>query len=125
MAVPFGIVPDNRAALQDAFEKALACDLVISTGGVSVGDFDYVKEVMEEIGLAQHFWRVAQKPGKLITFASGPDGQLFFGLPGNPVSAMVCGHVFVAPVIRAMLGLGAAPAPRPLVPYISTSFGPT
>lgn len=105
-AVPIqaGRVPDSREALKVAFADALACDVVLSTGGVSVGDFDYVKEVMAEIGLEQHFWRVAQKPGKPLTFATAREGQLFFGLPGNPVSAMVCFELYVAPALRAMTG---------------------
>lgn len=104
LALPSGIVADDRNSLRTAFEQALSCDVVISTGGVSVGDFDYVKDVMAEIGLTRHFWRVAQKPGKPITFSTGAEGQLFFGLPGNPVSAMVCFELYVAPALRAAAG---------------------
>lgn len=105
-----GIVADDRASLRRALEEAAAYDLVLSTGGVSVGDFDYVKDVMEEVGLRRSFWRVAQKPGKPITFAVGSD-CLYFGLPGNPVSATVCFALYVAPAIRAALGRPDVHAP--------------
>jgi molybdopterin molybdotransferase len=99
-----GIVRDDPAALRAALTAALRFDAVLSTGGVSVGDFDHVKDVMDEIGLERRFWRVAQKPGKPIVFAVR-DRTLFFGLPGNPVSAMVCFHLYVAPALRAAAGL--------------------
>lgn len=108
-----GIIRDERATLRDALERASSYDAVLSTGGVSVGDFDHVKDVMDEIGLERRFWRVAQKPGKPITFAAR-EGCLFFGLPGNPVSAMVCFVLYVAPALRAALGRPDVHAP--LVP---------
>jgi len=98
-----GIVPDERRSLHEVLQKAASFDAVLSTGGVSVGDFDHVKEVMDEIGLTRRFWKVAQKPGKPITFAAR-EGCLYFGLPGNPVSAMVCFSLYVAPALRAALG---------------------
>ncbi len=98
-----GIVADDRESLRAMLQEAARYDCVLSTGGVSVGDFDYVKEVMDELGLRRRFWRVAQKPGKPLTFAAQP-GCLYFGLPGNPVSAMVCFHLYVAPALRASLG---------------------
>ena len=106
-----GIVRDDRESLRAALEAAAEHDFVLSTGGVSVGDFDYVKEVMEEIGLRRVFWRVAQKPGKPLVFAVGRRA-LFFGLPGNPVSAMVCFHLYVAPALRKALGQTRVHPPR-------------
>lgn len=98
-----GIIRDDRKTLKEALDRASACDAVLSTGGVSVGDFDHVKDVMDEIGLQRRFWKVAQKPGKPLTFAVR-DRCLYFGLPGNPVSAMVCFVLYVAPALRAALG---------------------
>jgi len=105
-AVPtrLGMIPDDPGALEEAFGGATGYDLVLSTGGVSVGKFDYVKEVLDGLGVDRLFWKVAQKPGKPVTFGQHSDGALFFGLPGNPVSAMVCFELYVAPAIRAILG---------------------
>ena len=104
-AVPtrLGIISDDRASLEAAFESVTGYDLVLSTGGVSVGKFDYVKEVLDGLGVDRLFWKVAQKPGKPVTFGQHSGGALFFGLPGNPVSAMVCFELYVAPAIRAIL----------------------
>lgn len=109
-AVVFGIVRDTRDALREAFAATRGFDAVLSTGGVSVGDFDFVKEVMDEQGLQRRFWQVAQKPGKPITFAAR-DGRLYFGLPGNPVSSLVCFDLYVAPALRRALGMKHVHAP--------------
>jgi molybdopterin molybdotransferase len=86
-------------------------DLVITIGGASVGDHDLVAPVAAELGMERAFHKVAMRPGKPLM--SGRLGNaMMIGLPGNPVSAMVCGHVFVAPVTRAMLGLPPGPARR-------------
>jgi len=105
-AVPtrLGIIPDDRESLEAAFQATTAYDLVLSTGGVSVGKFDYVKEVLDGLGVDRLFWKVAQKPGKPVTFGQHSGGALYFGLPGNPVSALVCFELYVAPAIRAILG---------------------
>ncbi|ETA54026.1 molybdopterin molybdotransferase MoeA [Ponticoccus alexandrii] len=109
------IARDNREALRSVFGLVDDADLVITIGGASVGDHDLVAPVLAELGMEQAFHKVAMRPGKPLM--SGRFGQAtMIGLPGNPVSAMVCGHVFVAPVIRALLGLGAAPAPRRSAP---------
>ncbi|HYC22513.1 MAG TPA: gephyrin-like molybdotransferase Glp [Candidatus Bathyarchaeia archaeon] len=108
--VPFGIVRDDRDSLRAAYLAAARCDAILSTGGVSVGDFDYVKQIMDEIGLERRFWQVAQKPGKPITFAEQA-GRLYFGLPGNPVSALVCFDLYVAPALRRSLGMREVFAP--------------
>ena len=84
---------------------------MVTIGGASVGDHDLVAPVAAELGLKQAFYKVAMRPGKPLM--AGKIGEsAMIGLPGNPVSSMVCGQIFVLPLIRAMLGLGAAPAPR-------------
>ncbi|MDF1737659.1 MAG: molybdopterin molybdotransferase MoeA [Verrucomicrobiales bacterium] len=96
---------DDPEELHEVLGAALAtADIVVIAGGVSVGEKDYVKEVLEELGVTTEFWRVKVKPGKPFLFGRHPDGTLVFGLPGNPVSAFVTFHVFVAPVIRRLLG---------------------
>ncbi|WP_425098499.1 gephyrin-like molybdotransferase Glp [Tropicibacter sp. S64] len=105
------IARDNAASLKTILGLVDDADLVITIGGASVGDHDLVAPVAAELGMEQSFHKVAMRPGKPLM--SGRLGNaMMIGLPGNPVSAMVCGHVFVAPVIRAMLGQGAAPQPR-------------
>jgi molybdopterin molybdotransferase len=105
------IARDNTASLKTVFGLVDDADLVLTVGGASVGDHDLVAPVLAELGMERAFHKVAMRPGKPLM--SGRFGQAtLIGLPGNPVSAMVCGHVFVAPVVRALLGLGAAPAPR-------------
>lgn len=105
------IARDNTASLETAFDLAEGADLVVTIGGASVGDHDLVGDVAASLGMERSFYKVRMRPGKPLM--AGRMGQAaMVGLPGNPVSAMVCGHVFLAPVIRLMLGLGAAPAPR-------------
>lgn len=110
--VHLGNVRDDPAALVHAFRQALQADVVISTGGVSVGDFDHVKAVFGQLGVAMDFWRVAMKPGKPLAFGT-IGGKPVFGLPGNPVSCMVNFLQFVRPLLRTMLG-----DPRPHLPVI-------
>jgi molybdopterin molybdotransferase len=104
-AIPLilGIAKDKKSELQKKFKTALHADLIISSGGVSVGDFDFVKDVMGEIGNAMHFWQVAMKPGKPLAFGT-IKGIPLFGLPGNPVSAMVSFEQFVRPYLLKMQG---------------------
>ncbi len=109
------IARDDRASLRHAFSLIDDADLVITIGGASVGDHDLVAPVAEELGMERAFHKVAMRPGKPLM--SGRLGEtMMIGLPGNPVSAMVCGQVFVLPVIRAMLGLPAQAAPRRSAP---------
>lgn len=110
--VYLGNVADDPAALAEAFRRALACDVVVSTGGVSVGDFDHVKDVLTGLGVSIDFWRVAMKPGKPLAYGF-IDRTPVFGLPGNPVSCMVNFLQFVRPVLRTMLG-----DPRPFLPVV-------
>jgi molybdopterin molybdotransferase len=97
------IAGDNKAELKKKFQKALKADLIISSGGVSVGDFDFVKDVMKEIGNSMHFWQVAMRPGKPLAFGA-VNGIPLFGLPGNPVSAMVSFEQFVRPALLKLQG---------------------
>lgn len=106
--IDLGIIKDTKTAIQDAFLKADACaDVVISSGGVSVGDADYTKEVLNDIGEIG-FWKIAMKPGKPFAFGKLPNSY-FFGLPGNPVSAMV---TFMQLVNPALNYLSAQPRPN-------------
>jgi molybdopterin molybdotransferase len=97
------IVRDRLDDIRRQLGEAARADVVLSTGGVSVGDFDFVKEALDELRVERRFWRVAQKPGKPLTFGRLAD-CLFFGLPGNPVSALVCFYVYVWPALRRMQG---------------------
>jgi len=97
-------VGDDEDAHRLALERALEADLVVTSGGVSVGPHDLVRRVEAELGVEEVFWRVAVKPGKPIAFGVR-DGTLVFGLPGNPVSALVGFELFVAPAVRALLGV--------------------
>ena len=107
--VSLGIVPDNRAAVKAAIALALSqSDMVLSSGGVSVGDYDYVDAVLEELGATLHIRSVAVKPGKPLTVATANrevGRQLYFGLPGNPASAMIGFWRFVAPAIQRLSGV--------------------
>ncbi|WP_299842434.1 gephyrin-like molybdotransferase Glp [uncultured Roseovarius sp.] len=105
------IAGDSRPLLEAAFDLASDADLIVTIGGASVGDHDLVGDVAEDLGMQRAFYKIAMRPGKPL-MAGRMGDAVMIGLPGNPVSAMVCGHVFLAPVIRAMLGLGAAPSPR-------------
>jgi molybdopterin molybdotransferase len=104
IARPLGIVRDAHDATVRAFEDASSADFTLSSGGVSVGAFDYVKGALEALGAETKFWRVAMKPGKPL-FVSRLRGKVVFGLPGNPVSCFVSFHLFVAPALRKALGL--------------------
>ena len=96
-------VGDDYAKTVDALRRALAADVVVTTGGVSVGAHDHVKPALAELGVEEVFWGVALRPGHPTWF--GTSGSvLVFGLPGNPVSAMVTFHLFVRPALARMLG---------------------
>ena len=105
------IARDTSASLKTALTLASEADLIVTIGGASVGDYDLVAPVAAEMGMQQSFYKVAMRPGKPL-MAGRLRGIPMIGLPGNPVSALVCGTIFVVPVVRAMLGLGAAPVPR-------------
>jgi molybdopterin molybdotransferase len=102
-------VPDELGAIAAALEQALRADVVLSTGGVSVGEYDLVAAALARAGVQTRFWKVAIKPGKPILF--GMHGRVpVVGLPGNPISALVTFEVFVRPALRRMAG-HAAPYP--------------
>ncbi|NNE81269.1 MAG: molybdopterin molybdotransferase MoeA [Silicimonas sp.] len=104
------IARDTRPSLEAAFELAASADLIVTIGGASVGDHDLVGEVAADLGLSRAFYKIAMRPGKPL-MAGRLGGTPMIGLPGNPVSSMVCGHVFLRPMLRAMQGLAAAPLP--------------
>jgi molybdopterin molybdotransferase len=105
--IKLGIVPDRPAELKRAIAQAIAsADLVLSTGGVSVGDYDYVDRMLTELGGTLHVRSVAVKPGKPLTVATFEDHNcLYFGIPGNPVSALVSCWRFVQPALKKLSGL--------------------
>ncbi len=103
-------VPDDEASLRAALERGLEADVLVTSGGVSVGEHDLVREVERALGVEEVFWRVAIKPGKPLAFGTRGD-TLVFGLPGNPVSALVSAELFVKPALRALQGV-AEPLPR-------------
>lgn len=103
-AVVIGIVPDRPDRMRDAFARGLRADVLVTTGGVSVGNFDFVRATLAELGYEESFWKVAQKPGKPLSFG-WCGGTAVFGLPGNPVSALVCFYLYVVPALRAMMGI--------------------
>lgn len=103
-------VPDDAPKTVEAVKKALkVCDLLLLSGGISVGDRDHVKEALLANGLEQRFHKVAQKPGKPLFFGEG-EGKAAFGLPGNPAATMVCLYEYVLPYLRASAG---DPSPFP------------
>jgi molybdopterin molybdotransferase len=105
--VPLGVAPDDPAGLAERLRAAEGCDVIVTSGGVSVGDFDYTRRVVAELGGELSLWRVRMRPGAPLGF-----GRLFgvpwLGLPGNPVSALVTFELFGRPVLRALAG-----SPRP------------
>lgn len=108
--IDMGIIPDRQDAIREAFTQASKkCDAVVTSGGVSVGDADYIKGMLEELGEVG-FWKIAMKPGRPLAFGR-LDTAYFFGLPGNPVSAMVTYLQFVAPALRQLMGEPAHPNP--------------
>lgn len=111
-----GIIPDDRTALEAAITAAAGAELLITIGGASVGDHDLVLPALKARGATIDFWRVAIKPGKpMLAGRLGATNVL--GLPGNPVSAFVCAHLFVLPMIRRMAG-----SPAPLAPMIEAQL---
>ena len=104
------IARDTEEDLRQVFQLAERADLIVTIGGASVGDHDLVGKVAADLGLERAFWKIAMRPGKPL-MAGRLGASLMLGLPGNPVSAIVCGHLFLLPMLRAMQGLPATPAP--------------
>jgi molybdopterin molybdotransferase len=114
--VDLGTAPDDEAVITAAVERGAAeCDAVLTSGGVSVGDFDYVKAVLDRLG-HMHWWQVAVKPAKPLAFGT-VRGVPVFGLPGNPVSSLVSFELFARPALRKMAG--HAELFRPQVPGVA------
>jgi len=108
-------VGDDAGALRELIARHLAThDVLILTGGVSAGRFDHVPAALRELGVREVFHKIAQRPGKPLWFGIAPGGQAVYGLPGNPVSAIVCLVRYVVPGLLA--AMGAAPAPRESLP---------
>ncbi|WP_119458652.1 gephyrin-like molybdotransferase Glp [Rhodospirillaceae bacterium SYSU D60014] len=102
-ALHLGIAPDDRAALKQMMAGAAGADLLVTSGGASVGEHDLVHGVLREHGMSLDFWQIAMRPGKPVMFGRfGTTAVL--GMPGNPVSTLVCALVFLRPVIETMLG---------------------
>ncbi len=102
-AMQLGIARDTKESLREKLKAAMAADCIISSGGVSVGDYDFVKDVLKELGSEMIFWKVAMKPGKPLAFGM-IGGKPAFGLPGNPISSMVAFEQFVRPALLKMSG---------------------
>lgn len=101
--INLGIIGDTLKATMAAIKKAEGADILITTGGASVGDHDYVQEALRKSGVKIDFWKIALRPGKPLMF--GTKGKLrVLGLPGNPVSALVCARIFLRPLLNAIQG---------------------
>ncbi len=116
------IARDSEDELRQVFELARGADLIVTIGGASVGDHDLVGKVAADLGLERAFWKIAMRPGKPL-MAGRLGDAVMLGLPGNPVSAIVCGHLFLLPMLRAMQGLPGAPAPT-LRAVLAEDVGP-
>ncbi len=104
VAVPFPRVPDRREAVERALGEAEAgADVIVTTGGISVGAYDFVKDVLEALGAERVFWRVAQKPGGPLGFYR-LGRKPVFGIPGNPVASMLMMEEYVRPLLRRLMG---------------------
>ncbi len=117
--IDLGICKDTEADVERMFLAAADAHLVISSGGVSVGEADFVRPVLEKQGELD-IWKIAMKPGRPLTFGFCAPQQAFFGLPGNPVSAAITALQFVKPAIRHMLGMPVNLTPPVYLPLSST-----
>ena len=115
------IAPDDEAAIAEAATAARTCDLLVTTGGASVGEHDLVQSALGPEGFALDFWRIAMRPGKPLIW--GRLGQTpMLGLPGNPVSALVCGVVFLLPALNRLSGLPETAEPRTVRARLGTAL---
>lgn len=109
----YGILPDRHDVIRDAIIKAaLDADILVTIGGASVGDHDYVQAALVDAGAYIDFWKIAMRPGKPMMLGTMGE-SVVLGLPGNPVSAYVCAQLFLLPLVRHLMG-AADPLPRPL-----------
>jgi molybdopterin molybdotransferase len=102
--VNLGIVKDDLRATERAVARAAGADVLLTTGGASVGEHDHVQEALKNSGVEIDFWKIAMRPGKPFMYGRRT-GQHVLGLPGNPVSALVCARLFLAPLLDALQGL--------------------
>ncbi len=116
------IARDTEESLRARLDEAAGADLIVTIGGASVGDHDLVQDVAGAAGLDLSFYKIAMRPGKPL-MAGRLGGAALVGLPGNPVSAMVCGEIFLRPLLDAMLGLPGAPRARE-VAILAEPLGP-
>ena len=120
--IDLGIAEDRLEALSDALDEAVAAkaDILVTLGGASVGDHDLVQPALAAKGMELDFWKIALRPGKPLMFGRLQDMKIL-GLPGNPVSSLICAHIFLIPLIHAMLGLPHTPDLRSAV--LGTDMG--
>jgi len=109
--ISLGVAPDRLEAIEERVRRAKDADVILSSAGVSVGELDLVREAFTRAGAELHLWKVSMRPGKPITFGS-LEGRPVFGLPGNPVSAMVTFELFVRPALLKMAGRVRLTRPR-------------
>ena len=109
--VQLGIAPDNSEALAAMAAGARGADMLVTTGGVSVGEHDLVRKVLGDAGMALDFWRIAMRPGKPLLFGRIGDTPVL-GLPGNPVSSLICAIIFMLPALDRMQGVTPSARPR-------------
>ncbi len=102
--IDLGIAGDNLKDIERAIQKAATADILITIGGASVGDHDLIGPAFANMGIKRNFWKIAMRPGKPLIFATRGK-QRILGLPGNPVSSLVCARIFLKPLIEKMLGL--------------------
>ncbi len=103
------IVPDDPGQLHNMIQEVLSFDMVLLSGGVSMGDADYVPMTLRTLGVSQIFHKVQLKPGKPLWFGQSPSGGVVFGLPGNPMSCQVCFKLFIEPYVKACWGMPSPP----------------
>jgi molybdenum cofactor synthesis domain len=121
-----GIARDDPADLRERIERARGSDLLITSAGISAGEYDYVRTVLAELGVQLEVWRVSMRPGAPLGFGR-LDGMPWIGLPGNPVSTMVTFELFVRPMLRRMLGhtrIFRRPVPVTLEETVRSSGAP-
>lgn len=117
------IAPDDEQALLSAIKAMAFADIIVTIGGASVGDYDLVWKAAEKLGLERSFYKVAMRPGKPLIAGKFNENTPYLGLPGNPVSAIVCAHIFLVPMVRKMLGLTDV-LPTPLTAILGKDIGP-
>ena len=112
--VDLGLQPDDVRSIADAMQRGARADVLVTIGGASVGDHDHVGDAFELLGIRRDFWKIAMRPGKPLLFARRGQ-QRILGLPGNPVSALVCAFIFLRPLMAALLGADMTPQRLPAI----------